>query len=174
MVGGDEIRVFDTDCGKIGIAICYDVEFPEQSRILAKQGMEILFVPFLTDTQNGYMRVRNCAMARAIENECYVAISGCVGNLPRVENMDIHYAQSAVFTPSDFQFPTNAIKSETTPSTEMMLIVDLDLLQLKELHEHGSVQTMKDRRTDLYEVTLKKQPMPKVKPKVIISTEIVE
>jgi predicted amidohydrolase len=174
MVGGDEIRVFDTDCGKIGIAICYDVEFPEQSRILAKQGMEILFVPFLTDTQNGYMRVRNCAMARAIENECYVAISGCVGNLPRVENMDIHYAQSAVFTPSDFQFPTNAIKSETTPNTEMMLIVDLDLLQLKELHEHGSVQTMKDRRTDLYEVTLKKQPMPKVKPKVIISTEIVE
>jgi predicted amidohydrolase/GNAT superfamily N-acetyltransferase len=174
MVGEDEIRVFDTDCGKIGIAICYDVEFPEQSRILAKQGMEILFVPFLTDTQNGYMRVRNCAMARAIENECYVAISGCVGNLPRVENMDIHYAQSAVFTPSDFQFPTNAIKSETTPNTEMMLIVDLDLLQLKELHEHGSVQTMKDRRTDLYEVTLKKQPMPKVKPKVIISTEIVE
>lgn len=170
MVGGDEVRVFDTDCGKIGLVICYDVEFPELSRLLGKQGMNILFVPFLTDTQNGYMRVRNCAMARAIENECYVAISGCVGNLPRVENMDIHYAQSAVFTPSDFQFPTNAIKSEATPNTEMMLIADVDLVQLKELHEHGSVQTMKDRRTDLYDVTLREKRKPR--PKIVLTTEV--
>lgn len=156
MVGGNEIRVFDTDCGKIGIVICYDVEFPELSRVLANQGMQILFVPFLTDTQNGYTRVRHCAQARAIENECYVAISGCVGNLPRVQNMDINYAQSAVFTPSDFQFPTNAVKAEATPNTELMIIADVDLSLLKELHEYGSVQIMKDRRTDLYDVTLKK------------------
>lgn len=156
MVGGNEIRVFDTDCGKIGIVICYDVEFPELSRVLAGQGMQILFVPFLTDTQNGYTRVRHCAQARAIENECYVAISGCVGNLPRVQNMDINYAQSAVFTPSDFQFPTNAVKAEATPNTELMIIADVDLSLLKELHEYGSVQIMKDRRTDLYDVTLKK------------------
>lgn len=168
MIGGDEIRVFDTDCGKVGLVICYDVEFPELSRILGKQGMDILFVPFLTDTQNGYMRVRNCAMARAIENECYVAISGCVGNLPRVENMDIHYAQSAVFTPSDFQFPTNTVKSEATPNTEMLLIVDVDLFQLKELHEHGSVQVMKDRRTDLYDVSTKKKANRKVQVEVAI------
>ena len=89
MSGGDKIGVFDTDCGKIGILICYDVEFPELSRIYADQGMKILFVPFLTDTQNGYTRVRHCAQARAIENECYVAIAGCVGNLPKVNNMDI-------------------------------------------------------------------------------------
>ncbi len=76
MVGGNNLKVFDTDCGKIGIMICYDVEFPEYARILADQGMNILFVPFLTDTQNGYTRVRHCAMARAIENECYVAIAG--------------------------------------------------------------------------------------------------
>ena len=56
--------------------------------------MQILFVPFLTDTQNGYSRVRVCAQARAIENECFVAIAGSVGNLPRVHNMDIQYAQS--------------------------------------------------------------------------------
>jgi predicted amidohydrolase len=60
--GGSAIKTFDTDAGKIGILICYDVEFPELSRLLAKEGMEILFVPFLTDTQNGYSRVRNCAM----------------------------------------------------------------------------------------------------------------
>ena len=149
-------KAFDTDCGKIGMLICYDVEFPELSRILAQQGVQILFVPFLTDTQNGYSRVRHCAQARAIENECYVAISGCVGNLPKVHNMDINFAQSAVFTPSDFQFPTNAVKAEATPNTEMVLIADVDLSLLKELHEHGSVQVLKDRRTDLYDVTLKK------------------
>lgn len=157
MIGGDNIQVFDTDCGKVGLVICYDVEFPELIRLLADQKMNILFVPFLTDTQNGYMRVRSCAMARAVENECYVAIAGCVGNLPKVNNMDIQYAQSAVFTPSDFAFPTNCIKAETTPNTEMTIIVDVDLNLLKELHSHGSVRTMKDRRKDLYELKIIKE-----------------
>ncbi len=105
--GGSKLQAFDTDCGKIGILICYDSEFPELSRLLAEQGMDILFVPFLTDTQNGYSRVRHCAQARAIENECYVAIAGSVGNLPKVHNMDIQFAQSMVFTPCDFSFPAN-------------------------------------------------------------------
>ena len=152
ITGGDTIQTFDTDCGKIGIMICYDVEFPELSRLMADEGMNILFVPFLTDTQNGYTRVKHCAQARAIENECYVAIAGCVGNLPKVNNMDIQYAQAAVFTPSDFAFPSNGIKAEATPNTEMTLIVDVDIDLLKELHEHGSVRTMKDRRVDLYQL----------------------
>lgn len=156
MYGGDKVKVFDTDCGKIGILICYDVEFPELSRILADQGMQILFVPFLTDTQNGYTRVRSCAQARAIENECYVAIAGSVGNLPKVNNMDIQYAQSAVFTPSDFAFPTNGIKAEATTNTEMLVLADVDLFLLKEVHEYGTVKTMKDRRKDLYQVSLLK------------------
>lgn len=155
MQGGSEVKVFDTDCGKIGILICYDSEFPELSRILADQGMNILFVPYLTDTQNGFSRVRYCAQARAIENECYVAIAGCVGNLPKVHNMDIQYAQAMVFTPCDFSFPTNGIKAEATPNTEMILIADVDLDLLRELHEFGGVRNLKDRRTDLYEVKLK-------------------
>ncbi len=155
MKGGNQIKTFDTDAGKIGILICYDVEFPELSRLLAMEGMEILFVPFLTDTQNGYSRVRNCAIARAIENECYVAVAGSVGNLPKVHNMDISFAQSVVFTPCDFSFPTTGIKAEATPNTEMILIVDVDLNLLKELHEKGSVRIKKDRRTDLYEVISK-------------------
>lgn len=152
MTGGDVIQTFETDAGRIGIQICYDVEFPEITRIMADQGLDLLFVPFLTDTQNGYNRVRRCAQARAIENECYVAIAGAVGNLPRVNNMDIQYAQSAVFSPSDFAFPTTAIISEATPNTEMTLIADVDLDLLKELHHQGSVRTLKDRRNDLYQV----------------------
>jgi predicted amidohydrolase/GNAT superfamily N-acetyltransferase len=153
--GGSVLKTYDTDCGKIGILICYDVEFPELSRILAEEQMDILFVPFLTDTQNGYSRVRNCAQARAIENECYVAIAGSVGNLPKVHNMDIQYAQSIVFTPCDFSFPTNGIKAEATPNTEMILIADVDISMLRELHLFGSVRNLKDRRKDIFELSHK-------------------
>lgn len=155
MQGGDEIKVMDTDCGKIGVLVCYDVEFPELSRLMADQGMDILFVPFVTDTQNGYSRVRHCSQARAIENECYVAIAGAVGNLPNVHNMDIQFAQSMVFTPCDFPFPTNGIKAEATPNTEMILIADVDLDLLRELHQFGAVRNLKDRRKDLYELKKK-------------------
>lgn len=150
--GGRDFRTFDTDCGKIGILICYDVEFPEVSRLLADEGMDILFVPFLTDTQNGYSRVRNCAQARAIENECYVAIAGSVGNLPKVHNMDIQFAQSMVFTPCDFAFPSNGVKAEATPNTEMILIADVDVDLLRELNQFGSVRNLKDRRKDLFNI----------------------
>lgn len=152
MQGGTQLKSFDTDCGKIGILICYDSEFPELSRLLADEGMDILFIPFLTDTQNGYSRVRNCAMARAIENECYVAIAGCVGNLPNVHNMDIQFAQSMVFTPCDFAFPTNGIKAEATPNTEMILIADVDIGLLRELNQFGSVRNLKDRRKDIFDL----------------------
>ena len=155
MQGGSKIQTFDTDCGKIGILICYDVEFPELGRLLADDGMDILFVPFLTDTQNGYSRVRNCAQARAIENECYVAIAGSVGNLPNVHNMDIQYAQSMVFTPCDFAFPTNGIKAEATANSEMILIADVDIDSLRELNQLGTVRNLKDRRKDIYELTKK-------------------
>ncbi|WP_081768605.1 bifunctional GNAT family N-acetyltransferase/carbon-nitrogen hydrolase family protein [Hymenobacter swuensis] len=157
MRGGDKLRCFDTDFGKIGILICYDVEFPELSRILSEEGMKILFVPFWTDTKNAYQRVRLCAQARAIENECYVAITGSVGNLPRVENMDIQYSQSAVFSPSDFAFPHDAIVAEATPNTEMTLIADLDLDLLKDLNTGGAVRNLRDRRKDLYSLSWSKK-----------------
>ena len=154
---GDEVKTFDTDCGRIGILICYDVEFPELSRLMAEEGMQILFVPFNTDTQNAYARVKVCAQARAVENECYVAIAGSVGNLPRVHNMDIQYAQSAVFTPCDFAFPTDGKGAMATPGTEQILVADCDLTLLNELHTYGSVRNLRDRRKDLYELRMKKE-----------------
>ena len=121
-------------------------------RLLAEQGMQLLFVPYWTDTQTGYLRVRRCAQARAIENECYVAITGSVGNLPNVENMDIQYSQSAVFSPADFAFPHDAVMAESTPNTEMTLIVDVDLDKLTEIRHSGSVRNFQDRRLDLYRI----------------------
>ena len=157
MSGGNTIAALDTDCGRIGILICYDVEFPELPRLLREQDAEILFVPYMTDLQTGYQRVRFCAHARAVENECYVAITGCVGNLPRVDNMDIQYSRSAVFSPSDFAFPSTGIMAEATPNTEMVLMADVDLDLLKHLADQGSVHNRRDRRPDLYTLKLKKK-----------------
>jgi len=155
ILGGSKLKVFDTDVGKIGILICYDVEFPELARVLTEQGVQILFVPFWTDTKNGYLRVRRCAQARAIESECYVAITGNVGTIPMVDNVDIQYSQTAVFSPSDFAFPDNAIMAEATPNTETTLLVDADLDLLKELRSQGTVRNFQDRRKDLYEISWK-------------------
>ena len=138
---------------------CADMLRRRIPRIVSYYGrprMQILFVPFLTDTQNGYSRVRVCAQARAIENECFVVIAGSVGNLPRVHNMDIQYAQSGVFTPCDFAFPTDGKRAEATPNTEMILVSDVDLDLLNELHTYGSVRNLRDRRNDLYELKIKK------------------
>ncbi|MFO7608081.1 MAG: bifunctional GNAT family N-acetyltransferase/carbon-nitrogen hydrolase family protein [Candidatus Krumholzibacteriia bacterium] len=160
MSGGSAIKALDTDCGRIGILICYDVEFPELPRLLRSQGAEILFVPYMTDTQTAYQRVRFCAHARAVENECYVAITGCVGNLPRVDNMDIQYSRSAVFSPSDFAFPSTGIMAEATPNTEMVLIADVDLDLLKQLSDQGSVHNWRDRRDDLYQLKARRKAAP--------------
>jgi predicted amidohydrolase/ribosomal protein S18 acetylase RimI-like enzyme len=155
---GDAIEVFDTDKGKISIQICYDIEFPEVSRIAVEKGAQIIFVPFCTDERYAYLRVRYCAQARCIENHVYVAIAGTVGNLPAVENMDIQYAQSGIFTPSDIPFTRDAIASECTPNIETVIIDDVDLELLKRHRQTGSVLNWDDRRTDLYEVRLKSQP----------------
>lgn len=150
---GEGVAVFDTDRGKVAILICYDVEFPELARIAAGMGAEILFVPFNTDERSAYLRVRMCAQARAIENEVYVAISGCVGNLPFVENADIHYAQSGIFTPSSIAFARDGVAGECTPGEETMVIRDVDLEQLHRERAGGPVQNWRDRRTDLYRLT---------------------
>jgi predicted amidohydrolase/GNAT superfamily N-acetyltransferase len=148
--GGHALKVFDTDCGKIAILICYDAEFPELARLATLQGAQIIFVPFWTDTKNAYQRVRYCSQARAIENECFVAITGSVGNLPHAENMDIQYSQSAIFSPSDFSFPHDAILAEATPNTEMTLIADVNLELLKQVRTRGATRNLANRRTDLY------------------------
>lgn len=150
--GGDELRTFETDRGRIGLLICYDVEFPELCRKIADDGAKLLFVPFNTNDRQGYLRVRTCAHARCIENHQYVVIAGCVGHLPRVENADLHYARSAVLTPCDIAFPANGVAAETAPAIEELIIQDVDLEQLRRHRAQGTVRNWDDRRTDLYGV----------------------
>lgn len=149
---GDAIKVFDTDCGKIAIQICYDIQFPELARFAVDQGANIIFVPFCTDDRQGYLRVRYCAQARAVENQVYTVIAGTVGNLTQVENMDIQYAQSGIFTPSDFEFARDGIIGECHPNIETVVVGDVDLEILRRQRKSGTVRQLRDRRRDLFTV----------------------
>lgn len=144
--------VIATDCGPIGLMICYDSEFPELARRLVDQGAAILFVPYCTDDRRGHLRVRYCCAARAVENQCYVVTAGVTGNLPNVFNMDIHHAESAILTPCDFPFARDGIAAEVTPNAEGMAIADLSLAGLMKARESGAVRNLADRRDDLYRV----------------------
>jgi predicted amidohydrolase len=149
---GNGLRVFDTGYGRIGIQVCYDVEFPEASRLLTLAGAEVLFVPFSTDERRAYLRVRYCGQARAVENIIYVVQSGNVGNLPQVANFLINYGQAGVYTPSDFPFPPEAVAGAADSNSEAVVITDLDLSALEQAREAGTVRPLRDRRPDLYTI----------------------
>jgi predicted amidohydrolase/ribosomal protein S18 acetylase RimI-like enzyme len=150
---GKKLEVFDTDCGKIAILICYDIQFPELSRLAVESGARILFAPFCTDDRQGYLRVRYCAQARAIENQVYVAIAGTVGNLTHVPRSDMMFAQSGIFSPSDYSFPRDGIIGECSANIETVVIGEVDLEILRRARVDGTVTQLKDRRPDLYRVT---------------------
>ncbi|MDH5181074.1 MAG: bifunctional GNAT family N-acetyltransferase/carbon-nitrogen hydrolase family protein [Gammaproteobacteria bacterium] len=150
--GGNVLKAIETDCGPIGVLICYDSEFPELARHLTDQGIQILFVPFCTDERQSYLRVRYCCQARAVENQLYVVMSGNVGNLPNVSNMDIQYAQSCILTPCDFPFARDGIAADTTPNVETVAIADLRPDTLTTARNSGTVKNLRDRRHDLYQL----------------------
>ena len=145
----DTLRVFETDLGKIAINICYDVEFPELARVAARQGVSILVVPSCTDERQGFLRVRYCAQARAIENQLFVIHSGTVGSLPMFPAVSLNYGQASILTPSDFSFARDGILAEGLANQESMIIGDLNLDLLLESREKGTVLPLTDsQRTD--------------------------
>lgn len=147
---GEGIKIFDTPLGRIAIQVCYDIEFPEISRLLGLSGVDIIFVPFSTDDRKAYNRVRYTAQARAIENCCYVVLSGNVGNLPTSKNYLLNYGQSAILTPSDFNFPTDAVAGQADPNVETLVVAEVDLTSVAAMRNAGTVRPLLDRRPDLY------------------------
>ena len=156
--GGDRLQVYRLEDVTFGVLICYDVEFPELARHLVDQGAELLFVPFCTDDRRGYLRVRYCSQARAVENHCYLAMAGAVGCLPDVYNMDMQYAQNLLITPSDVAFARDGILAEGTLNQEEIVIGDFDIGALRHSRRHRREQSRRDRRLDLYEYVWKKKP----------------
>jgi predicted amidohydrolase/ribosomal protein S18 acetylase RimI-like enzyme len=152
---GDRIKVFETPLGRIGILVCYDVEFPELPRLMTLHGIEILFVPFATDERKSYNRIRHTVQARAVENIIYVVATGCIGNLPQVRSFLVNYGQAVVCSPCDVAFPSSGVLGEADPNTETVVISELDLSDLSMARSLGSVKPLQDRRSDLYEIKSK-------------------
>ena len=146
---GEALRVFETPFGKIAILICYDIEFPELARRVAEEGAEIIFVPSCTDDRQGFLRVRYCCHARAIENQVYVAMTSTVGNLP-VAGLRLHYGQASIITPSDFPFARDGIAAEGRINEEQIVVADVDLALLDENRLKGTTIPLLDKRTDFY------------------------
>ena len=147
---GHQLKVFDTPFGRISILICYDIEFPELSRMVCARGADIIFVPSCTDDKQGFWRVRYCCHARAIENQVYVAVTGTVGNLT-VEGLGMHYGQAAIITPSDFPFARDGIAAEGVPNMEQIVIADVDLAKLVNNRVNGTTIPLYDKRVDVYD-----------------------
>ncbi len=150
--GGDQLEVFETDRGRVAILLSYDVQFPELARIAVDRGAQIIFVPFTAEDRHGYLRVRYCCQARAVENEVFVAAAGTTGNLPFVTHADTHYARSGIFTPLDFSFARDGVAGESTENVETLVTADVDLELLRRQRLGGSVRLLADRRSELYGV----------------------
>lgn len=148
----DDALPIDTEHGRIGVMICYDSEFPELARRLTEADVALFFVPFCTDDRHGYLRVRYCCQARAVENQCALVLAGTVGNLPGVGNFDIQYAQNAVLTPCDLPFPRDGVAAEASANVDQILIADVNLAALARARKAGTVRNLADRRSDLYRV----------------------
>ncbi len=72
---GDELVVVDTPFGRLGLAVCYDLRFPEQFRSMLDQGMEIIALPAAFTAITGKAHWEPLLRARAIENLCYAVAS---------------------------------------------------------------------------------------------------
>lgn len=138
------LKVFETDFGKMAVTICYDVEFPELARVAARAGAHILVCPSCTDDRQGFMRVRYCAHARAIENQLYVIHSGTVGSLPMVPAVSLNYGQAAILTPSDFSFSRDGIMAEGVTNMESMVIGELNMATIVHSRSSGTVLPLRD------------------------------
>jgi predicted amidohydrolase len=156
---GEGVSIFDTEIGKVAILICYDIEFPELSRIVADRGVQLILCPSYTDAAAGYYRVRNCSQARAIENQLFVVLSGLVGQQPHVPQVDVGYCQAGIFAPCDYPFPADGILTTGDLNQEQIVYGEISWERLADNHKHGNVSPFFDRRLTVY-----KEPLVVAKP----------
>jgi predicted amidohydrolase len=140
-------HVFDTSLGKIAIAICYDVEFPEVIRAAAREGVYLVVVPSCTDDRQGFLRVRYCAQARCVENTLYCVHACTVGSLPMVPAVSMNYGQASILTPSDFPFARDGIVAQGNVNQEQIVIGELNFDTIREARADGTVLPLTDSQT---------------------------
>jgi predicted amidohydrolase len=140
----EEVRVFDTTLGRIGIAICYDSEFPLIARRQVELGADLILVPSCTDTLAGYWRVRIGSQARALENQCYVVHASTVGDAPWSPAVDVNVGAAGVYTPVDRGFPDDGVLAVGTLNAAQWVYADVDPAGIAEVRRSGQVFNFRD------------------------------
>jgi predicted amidohydrolase len=149
---GDALNIIESEWGRLAILTCYDIEFPELSRIAADQGVELILCPSYTDTIAGYYRVQHSVHARAIENQLFVALSGIVGELEEQRlQIDKGHCRAGIFGPCDVPFPDDGVIHAGAVNEDMVIVTEIDFAMLRENRNYGIVAPFYDRRPDLYE-----------------------
>ncbi len=141
---GTDPNVFDTPWGRIGISVCYDVEFPKHVRTQVEAGAWLILAPSCTDTMHGFNRVRIGAAARAMENQCYVAITPTVGVAPWSAALDVNRGHAAVFGPVDRGFPEDGVLARGALDHDEWVFCTLDPARIAAVREHGQVRNHRD------------------------------
>ncbi len=143
LTAGDDFTVTDTEFGKVGIGICYDIRFPELARIMAQQGALILFYPGAFNMTTGPAHWELLFKSRALDNQVY-----CVGVAPAL-NKDSSYHS---FGHSIITNPWGDVITEASEK-ESLIISEIDLSEIKKIREE--VPLLKNKREDLYEIIKK-------------------
>ncbi len=138
--GGTELRLFDTALGRLGVCICYDVEFPLLARRLAEAGAELILVPSCTETLRGYWRVRVGAQARALESQLVVVQAPLVGEAPWSPAVDVNRGAVGVYAPPDLGFPDDGVLVLGELDQPRWVFADLDLDLIPEVRSAGAVR----------------------------------
>lgn len=136
---GDDLRLFDTALGKIGVLICYDVEFPLLAKALADAGAEIILAPSCTETAQGYWRVRIGAQARAMEQQCITVMSSLTGTQPALFGVERNTGAAGVFSPMDQGFSDDGAVAVAPHDSPGWTYADIDLAAIRQVRADGNV-----------------------------------
>jgi predicted amidohydrolase len=141
---GEPPGVFDTPWGIIGASICYDCVCPMLTRAQVEHGAWLILVPACTDTLHGFNRVRVSARARALENQCFVAVAPTVGLAPWSATLDENHGQAGIYGPIDRGFPADGIVAEGEMDAEGWIFSTLDPAALEAVRSQGAVLNHRD------------------------------
>ena len=138
---GSETKTFDTDFGRIGLMICYDMGYPEVARMLALQGAELVVCPSAWCQED--MDVWNInAPARALENTVFLAAVNRFG----IEEGLVMPGHTLVCN------PRGQMIASLEEEAEGVLFVEVDLATIPAFRERSPY--LRDRRPDLYDEVL--------------------
>ena len=137
---GDDFTIADTEFGKVGIGICYDIRFPEYARILAKNEADILIYPGAFNMTTGPAHWELLFRMRALDNQVF-----CVGVAPAL-NKDASYHS---YGHSIITNPWGDIIAQGDEK-ESLIISEIDLDEIKKIRDE--LPLLKNKRDNLYEV----------------------